>query len=67
MAQGLTFALYGAMGLLLVVLAMGIINLVRNDDNQRSRSNKLMRARVIIQAIVIAILVVLGVVMGAFR
>lgn len=58
---------YGAMAALLIVLGLGIANLVRTDENQPSRSNKLMRMRVIIQAIVIALLVVIGFMAGAIR
>jgi cell division protein ZapA len=52
---------------LLVVLGLGIANLARTDDNQPSRSNKLMRMRIFIQAIVIALLVVIGFMAGAIR
>jgi uncharacterized membrane protein len=58
---------YGALAALLVVLGLGIANLARTDDNQPSRSNKLMRMRIFIQAIVIALLVVIGFMAGAIR
>ena len=50
-----------------IVLGLGIANLARTDDNQASRSNKLMRLRVLVQAIVIALLVGLGMVVGAIK
>jgi hypothetical protein len=50
-----------------VVLAFGIVNLVRTDGQARSRSNKLMRLRVLVQFIAIILLVALGAVAGAFR
>lgn len=62
----LTFALYAGVVVLVVVLAAGIINLARSDEQQASRSNKLMRLRIFVQAAVIAILVALGVVAGGF-
>jgi heme/copper-type cytochrome/quinol oxidase subunit 2 len=67
MQSWLTWALYGAIGVVFVVLALGVINLVRTDSQARSRSNKLMRLRVLVQFIAIIILVALGVVAGAFR
>lgn len=58
---------YGALAALLVVLGLGIANLARTDENQPSRSNKLMRMRIFIQAIVIALLVVIGFMAGAIH
>jgi predicted cation transporter len=65
MASALTIGLYIAIGILFVVLVMGLINLTRTDDGQRSRSNQLMRMRVMVQAVVIGILVLLGSVVGS--
>ena len=67
MARALTIGLYIAIGILVVVLAMGLINLTRTDDEQRSRANQLMRMRVIVQAVVVGILVLLGIVVGSIR
>ena len=39
-----------------VVLAFGIYSLFRGGDYARSRSNKLMRLRVVMQAVAIAVL-----------
>ncbi|MBI1400074.1 twin transmembrane helix small protein [Hyphomonas sp.] len=63
----LGIGLYVVMGGLVVVLALGIINLVRQDENQPSRSNKLMRLRVIFQAVAILLLVVIGIAAGAVK
>jgi len=63
----LTYALYAVIALVFVVLAVGVANLVRTDDQARSRSNKLMRLRVLVQFIAILILCALGWVSGAFR
>jgi hypothetical protein len=63
----ITILFYGAMAALLVVLGLGIANLARTDENQPSRSNKLMRMRIFIQAVVIALLVVVGFMAGAIR
>lgn len=65
MATFLQFAFYIALAALVVVLVLGLVNLTRTDPGQPSRSNKLMRMRVLVQAIVIGILVLLGVVLGA--
>ena len=58
---------YIALAALVIVLGLGIANLARTDDDQASRSNKLMRLRVLVQAIVIALLVGLGMVVGAIK
>ncbi|MBU2606918.1 MAG: twin transmembrane helix small protein [Alphaproteobacteria bacterium] len=63
----LSIAFYIGIAALVIVLGLGIANLVRTDENQASRSNKLMRLRIFVQAIVIAILVALGALAGAFK
>lgn len=45
-----------AMGLVLIVLIAGIINLMRTGDQARSRSNKLMRWRVAVQFVAVVLL-----------
>lgn len=67
MASALTIGLYIGIAGLVVILAMGLINLTKTDEGQRSRSNQLMRMRVMVQAVVIGILVLLGVVLGAIK
>ncbi len=67
MATALTIGLYVAIAALVVVLIMGLINLTKTDEGQPSRSNQLMRVRVMVQAVVIAILVLLGVVVGSIK
>ena len=64
MEQALTIAMYCAMALLVVILIFGIVNLARTDPEQASRSNKLMRLRVIVQAVAIALLVGVDIVSG---
>ena len=64
MEQALTIAMYCAMALLVVILIFGIVNLVRTDPEQASRSNKLMRLRVLVQFIAIVLLVGVGIVSG---
>ena len=61
----LSIALYVVIAALVVVLVLGIINLAKTDENQASRSNQLMRLRIFVQAIAIAILIGLGFAMGA--
>lgn len=63
----LSYGVYAAIGAVFIVLAFGVVNLVRTDDKARSRSNKLMRLRVLVQFIAIILLVILGAVAGAFR
>ena len=66
MATFLQIAFYVGLAALVVVLVMGLVNLTRTDPDQASRSNKLMRMRVLIQAIVIGILILLGWALGSF-
>ena len=56
----LGYALYIAMAAVFVILVLGLINLFSKSDQQRSRSNKLMRLRVLVQFIAILLLVALG-------
>ena len=61
----LTYALYAVIGGVFIVLAFGIFNLLRTDDQARSRSNKLMRLRVAMQFVAILLLVAIGFLSGA--
>lgn len=63
----LTIGFYVALAGVAVVLFLGLANLVRKDDKQVSRSNQLMRLRVILQAVAIAFLVLIGIVAGAIK
>ena len=63
----LTYILYAVIGVVFVVLAFGVFNLVRTDAEARSRSNKLMRLRVVVQFIAILLVAAIGFVAGAFR
>jgi hypothetical protein len=67
MQATLTTALYIAIGVIFVILALGVANLVRTDGKAASRSNRLMRLRVVAQFVAVIILVALGWVSGAFR
>lgn len=67
MSTAVTIGLYITIPLLVIVLAAGVINLARTDPDQASRSNKLMRMRVIVQAVIIGLLVLLGIVMGSIK
>jgi Hypoxia induced protein conserved region len=67
MQSFLTIGFYIALAAIVVVLLFGIFNLTRQDANQASRSNKLMRLRVIFQAVAIAFLVLIGIVAGAIK
>ena len=51
------FLIYAALAAVSIVLALGIYSLFRGGDFGRSYSNKLMRLRVLMQAIAIAVLV----------
>ena len=62
----LTGLLYIAMVAVVAVLAFGIINLYRGDDKARSRSNKLMRLRVVLQFTAILIIVAIFIVRENF-
>ena len=51
------YLIYAALAAVSIVLALGIYSLFRGGDFGRSYSNKLMRLRVLTQAIAIAVLV----------
>lgn len=51
------YLIFGALALVATVLALGIYSLFRGGDFGRSWSNKLMRMRVLAQAIAVAVLV----------
>ncbi|WP_138512221.1 twin transmembrane helix small protein [Maricaulis alexandrii] len=57
--NALTGFLYIAMLAVVVVLITGIVNLYRGDEKARSRSNKLMRLRVVTQFVAILLLLVI--------
>jgi hypothetical protein len=63
----LTIGFYIAMAGIVIVLGFGIANLARRDEKAASRSNQLMRLRVILQAAAIGLLVLLGIVAGAIK
>jgi hypothetical protein len=50
------YAIFAALAAVATVLAFGIYSLFRGGDFGRSYSNKLMRLRVVMQAIAIAVL-----------
>jgi len=63
----LQIGFYLALAGVLVILVLGIVNLARTDEGQVSRSNKLMRLRVILQGVAILMLVGLGFVTGVIQ
>ena len=50
------YLIYAALAAVSIVLALGIYSLFRGGDFGRSYSNKLMRLRVVMQAVAIAVL-----------
>lgn len=67
MQNTLSLALYAVIGILFVILAVGVANLVRTDAKAASRSNKLMRLRVAVQFVAVMLIVALGFVSGALH
>lgn len=65
MQEWLTYALYAVIAAVFLILAVGIFNLLRTDDQARSRSNKLMRMRVAAQFVAVILLVAIGYLSGA--
>ena len=55
MSTGLIILLFTALGLTLLVLFVGLISMVRGGEFNKKYANKLMRLRVLLQAIAIAI------------
>ncbi len=54
----INIAIFVAMAAVLVVLVVGIANLAMTGDKARSRSNQLMRLRVLVQFIAVVLLMV---------
>ncbi len=50
------YMIFAALGAVAIVLALGIYSLFRGGDFGRSWSNKLMRLRVVTQAVAVAVL-----------
>lgn len=63
----LSYGMYLAIAAVFVVLAWGVVNLVRNDGQAKSRSNKLMRLRVLVQFIAIIMICLFAWSVGAFN
>lgn len=63
----LAIAFFVAIAGVFAILGYGLWNMVRKDDGQASRSNQLMRLRIIVQFIAILLLVALGFFSGAFK
>lgn len=60
----INYFIIAAMVATALVVLIGILNMGRSDENRRLTSNKLMRLRIIMQAIAIA-LVVIGLAWGS--
>ncbi|MBU6319540.1 MAG: HIG1 domain-containing protein [Alphaproteobacteria bacterium] len=67
MQSVLIYSLYAVIAVLAVVLAIGVLNLLKTDSKARSRSNRLMRLRVAVQFAAVLIIVAIGWAAGAFR
>ena len=57
--NALTGFLYIAMLAVVIILVTGIVNLYRGDEQARSRSNKLMRLRVVTQFVAVLLIIVI--------
>jgi len=55
----LTGLLYLAMLAVVITLGFGIFNMYKSDDKARSRSNKLMRLRVVLQFAAVLLIIVI--------
>ncbi len=64
MQTSLTYLLYAVMAVLVLVLGAGVFNLARTDAKARSRSNQLMRLRVLVQFVAVLLIVAIGWVAG---
>jgi len=65
--QFLQIGFYIALALVLIILIVGVVNMGRTDDGQASRSQKLMRLRVLMQFVAVMIVVAIGWFSGAFN
>ena len=59
MDQLIKWGLFAAMAATLVVLCMGLYTLFKSGSDEREKSNKMMRLRVMFQAIALAFLAIL--------
>lgn len=50
--------IFSAMAIVLVILILGIVNLAISGDKAQSRSNKLMRIRIIAQFVAVVLLMI---------
>lgn len=57
MSQALPILLFAAVALTLAVLVVGIVSMARGGEFNRRNANRLMRLRVLFQAIAIAIVI----------
>jgi hypothetical protein len=67
LSTALQIGFYLALAGVFVVLVMGVVNLARQDEGRVSRSNRLMRLRVLLQFIAVMILVGLGFATGVIK
>lgn len=63
----LPYVLYAVIAALFATLAWGVINLTRRDAKAASRSNKIMRLRVLLQFVAVVLVVIIGWLAGAFN
>jgi NADH:ubiquinone oxidoreductase subunit 6 (subunit J) len=56
--EPLNITIFIAMAAVFVVLVAGIVNLSMNSDKARSRSNQLMRLRVLVQFLAVILLMI---------
>jgi phosphatidylglycerophosphate synthase len=56
--EPLNLAIFVALGIVFIVLVAGIANLAMTSDKARSRSNQLMRLRVVAQFVAVILLMI---------
>lgn len=66
MTGPLAIVFFAALAGVMIALALGLFNMTRADDKQESRSNILMRWRVGLQALAVAVIATIGWLSGAF-
>lgn len=66
MTGPLAVVFFAALAGVMIALALGLFNMTSDSDKQQSRSNILMRWRVGLQALAIAVIAAIGWMAGAF-
>ena len=66
-AQTINIIIFVSLAFVLLILLLGILSMFRKEDYRNKWSNKLMRARVLLQFIAIVLIVLFSLYVGPFK